>query len=239
MRDYVKEYLLKYIKSLNKDKIKTDVEADTEIELNPQEMFKEIFTKIINRDNSAGLLDYLIKETDFFVAPASTAYHNAFESGLVEHSLNVFYRLRQLVASSNLEKTFSDETIAIVSLLHDICKTNVYSLDYRNVKVYSDNGTKFDKKGRFDWEMQEIFMFKENLNLSHGAKSLYLIQLFMGLNADEAVAIQRHMGGYDFPGSSVTDPYALSAFRPFPLSLLLHTADTWATFLDEDEPNDK
>lgn len=229
MREYVKNGLKDYAQSLG-------AEFDPGIHISAQMLFIEIFSRVVKRDNAEGLLNYLKIETDFFTAPASTKFHNSFDQGLVEHSLNVFYRLRQLVAASHLEIEYSDETLAIIALLHDVCKTNVYTLDYRNVKIYSPLGTKHDAKGSFDWEMVETYMYKENIHLSHGTKSLYIIQNFMSLTQDEAVAIQRHMGGYDFPGTSVVDPYAIAAFRPVPLALLLFTADSWATFIDEDEP---
>lgn len=37
------------------------------------------------------------------------------------------------------------ESVAIVSLLHDICKTQSYKMEFKDQKVYSDHGTKFDK----------------------------------------------------------------------------------------------
>ena len=54
--------------------------------------FEAIFKENITREGADRLLEWLQK-TDFFLAPASTRYHNAFEGGLVKHSVNVYKAL--------------------------------------------------------------------------------------------------------------------------------------------------
>ena len=95
-----------------------------------KEQFLAIFD-LIKRPGKEKLLEY-IEKTDFFTAPASTKYHGAYSGGLVEHSLNVFKRM-------NEHNRYSTETLAIVSLLHDLCKADFYKVDYKNVK--QPNGT--------------------------------------------------------------------------------------------------
>ena len=56
--------------------------------------FIEIYTKNIHREGSKELLEYLIK-SDFFVAPASTQFHSAYEGGLAELSINVYNLTQQ------------------------------------------------------------------------------------------------------------------------------------------------
>ena len=63
---------------------------------NAKDKFIEIFTKNITREGASDLLEFL-KKTDFFVAPASTQFHNAFEGGLCEHSINVYNRFLNAV----------------------------------------------------------------------------------------------------------------------------------------------
>ena len=103
-----------------------------------KEEFISIYTQNITRDGADKLLDFLENKSDFFTAPASTRYHNAFEGGLLRHSLNVYHCLcayleRERV-KSEYHLTASPETTAIVSLLHDVCKVNFYRVGYRNVK---------------------------------------------------------------------------------------------------------
>lgn len=61
----------------------------------------------------------------------------AQEGGLCTHSVNVYERLLSLVKADlgdGYAEVYSDETLAIVGLLHDVCKVNTYVVDYRNVK---------------------------------------------------------------------------------------------------------
>ena len=47
-----------------------------------KDKFVEIYTENIKRPGSEKLLNYLLSEnSDFFVAPASTRYHGAYEGG--------------------------------------------------------------------------------------------------------------------------------------------------------------
>ena len=104
-----------------------------------KERFIEIYNKYINREGSDKLLDYLLsKSSDFFTAPASTKFHGSYEGGLVEHSLNVYESLLDYLTRDRVKiiynLSYDDESIAIVALLHDLCKINCYKTGTRNVK---------------------------------------------------------------------------------------------------------
>ena len=97
--------------------------------MSAKEEFIEIYRENIRRDGADKLLEYLMSpSSDFFTAPASTRYHGAYEGGLVEHSLNVYECLCDYLARERVQELYgieaSEETVAIVSLLHDICKMN-------------------------------------------------------------------------------------------------------------------
>ena len=85
--------------------------------------FIELYKQYIHREGSEKLLDYLINQSDFFSAPASTRFHGSYPQGLVEHSLHVYECLKSYVERERCKDVYhmnySDETIAIVSLLHD------------------------------------------------------------------------------------------------------------------------
>ena len=102
-----------------------------------KERFIEIYNTYIKREGADRLLDYLEK-SDFFVAPASARFHCSTEGGLCEHSLNVYDALRGYLNSPRAKETYgfnySEESIAIVALLHDLCKIGVYKKGFRNVK---------------------------------------------------------------------------------------------------------
>lgn len=186
--------------------------------------FIEIYKKYITREGSDKLLEYLLSPaSDFFTAPASTRFHGNFEGGLCEHSLNVYHNLKDYMERARVKNEFglngyTDETIAISGLLHDICKINVYKKGFRNVK--DDNGV---------WQRVDTFEFEDPLPYGHGEKSVYIITGFMKLTREEAFAIRYHMGF-----ASTEDARNIgSAFEKFPLAFALNTADMEATYFLE------
>ena len=185
--------------------------------------FIRIFRENIHRDGSEKLLDWLTNKSDFFRAPASTKFHSNREGGLCEHSVKAYYRFVQnleMEYESDWEEVISAESVAIIALLHDLCKVNTYKTDYRNVKV--------DGK----WEQKPYYVTEDDLPYGHGEKSVYMISGFMRLTREEAMAINWHMGAYDqrVQGGS----YALSdAFSKFPTALIFHISDVQTTYLDE------
>lgn len=191
------------------------------IEENKQK-YLQLFSQI-KREGADKLLDY-INSTDFFVAPASGRRHSNFEGGLCLHSLNVYERFKKLIISEfgeNYQARVSDESIAIIALLHDICKVNTYTVDYRNQKVDGQ------------WVQVPYFAYKNNLPYGHGEKSVYIVSGFIRLTREEAMAINWHMGGYDPRAQGSSD--LMDAFTNFPLCVLFHIADLQATYLDEDK----
>ena len=94
-----------------------------------KERFLEIYNTYIKREGADKLLEFLLN-SDFFTAPASSRFHSAFEGGLALHSLNVYDCLKSYLETDRAKNTFgfsySEESIAIVSLLHDLCKIGVY-----------------------------------------------------------------------------------------------------------------
>lgn len=191
-----------------------------------KERFVEIFNKYIHREGADKLLEYLLSpSSDFFTAPASARFHSSYEGGLLDHSLNVYDCLDSYLKSDRAKETFSfeysDESIAIVSLLHDLCKVNVYKKGFRNVK---------DEKGA--WQRIDTFEFDDKLPYGHGEKSVYIISGYMKLTREEAFAIRYHMG-YSSP---TEDPRNVSAaFEMFPLAFALSTADSEATYYLESD----
>lgn len=189
-----------------------------------REKFLDIYSTYIKREGAQELLAWLTgTNSDFFTAPASTRYHSACEGGLLEHSINVYECLRDYLARNKVRDEFglsySDETIAIVSLLHDLCKVNVYRVSTRNVK---DPVTG-------QWKPMPYYEFDDNLPYGHGEKSVYVISGFMRLTREEAFAIRYHMGF-----SNEDDARNVGkAFELFPLALALSIADTEATYFVE------
>ena len=185
-----------------------------------KERFVSIYKEKITREGADKLLEYLLSEKcDFFTAPASTRYHSACEGGLADHSLNVYDCLVNFLPS--FEKKFGfhfdEESVAIVSLLHDLCKVNFYKTELRNVKK---NGV---------WEAVPYYTIEDNLPYGHGEKSVYIISGYMKLTREEAFAIRYHMG---FSGNE--DPGTVGrALEMYPLAHAVSVADMQASFYME------
>lgn len=195
-----------------------------------KERFIRMFKHKIHRDGSEDLLSYL-ERSDFFTAPASTRFHLSCEGGLCTHSLNVYDRLMKLLNDSeDKKKCFPSnsteeeigETVAIVSLLHDLCKTHFYVPSTRNVKN-KDTGR---------WESVPTYNIEERFPIGHGEKTNFIIQNYMKLKPEEAIAIRWHMGAYDNAVKG-GDRSLNQAWEKYPLGFMLHMADMMASHLDE------
>lgn len=181
--------------------------------------FKAVYNTNIKRYGKDGLLKYL-EQGGFFTAPASTRFHGSYPGGLVEHSNNVFRWMFKILEQSDIERNrdkpqekqttlYSIETLAVVSLLHDVCKMDEYHKDDEGkYKRYTD------------------FPF------GHGEKSVVLISRYIDLSPEEMLAIRWHMGGFDYAtrgGCYDMD----NAYKQSKLAAMLHIADIAATHLTE------
>ena len=173
---------------------------------------KEEFIELLkqtNREGMENLIEFLKNKTDFFEAPASTRFHGSFKGGLLEHSMKVYEILKQKAGDS--------ESVRIIALLHDICKTNFYKVDYRNAK--NEQGV---------WEKVPYYTIEDTIPYGHGEKSVMMISEFIKLTPEERYAIRWHMG--------FTEPKELyttigQAYKKYPLALYTHEADLEATYI--------
>ena len=120
--------------------------------MNAKEEFIQIYTENIHREGADKFLEFLeSSHSDFFTAPASTRFHGNMYGGLCQHSLNVYHCLKDYLSRNRVKDVYgmdySEETIALVSLLHDVCKINVYKKGVRNKKI---NG---------QWQQVDVFEF--------------------------------------------------------------------------------
>lgn len=194
---------------------------------NLQEQFLAIARNDIRREGIEDLLKYL-QESDFFEAPASTKYHGSYEGGLVQHCIDVYNALHDelsFIYGDNYLGVYSEETIAIVSLFHDLCKVGRYKAGTRNVK---DPVTK-------QWHEEPTYFYNdEAFEMGHGAASVYTVQKFINLEDFEAQAIFWHMGAYDISNYSNLNGLS-SAFEKNTLAFALHRADMMATYVIDNE----
>ena len=104
----------------------------------------------------------------------------------------------------------------LLALLHDICKTNFYKVDYRNAK-----------NARGEWEKVPYYAVEDTIPYGHGEKSVMMLTEYIKLTNEEKYSIRWHMG--------FTEPKELygtlgEAYKKYPAALLLHEADLESTY---------
>ena len=198
----------------------------TEINItNNERAFVARVRRFIKRDGIDDLLEHLLNETDFFYAPCSTRYHLCVEGGLVEHSLHVDQIFDTLC--EKFRPQFSTESRHLVALFHDLCKYHCYDPAKKSRKT-----GRTLPNGKPEWEDYVGYDFVEEFPYGHGEKSVYLLQKFIKLTDEEAMAIRWHMGFSDatFKGGQQS---VSNAMRLYPVIALLHAADIIATSEEE------
>lgn len=172
--------------------------------------------KSIQRDGIDDLMKWL-ETGDFFTAPASSRFHGAYVGGLLQHSLNVYDELKRIL-DAYPEIKCSEESAVICALFHDFCKINFYTTEKRNRKNEAGQWESYDA-----YKIDEKFCFG-----GHGSKSVFLIQHFIKLTPEEAVAINCHMSAFD--NANVGNSY-----EQFPFAWALSMADQAACYILENE----
>ena len=174
--------------------------------------FKELYNANIKREGAKELLEFLENKTDFFTAPASTHFHGAIPEGLCLHSINVYKCLKEHF-KGNVPNA---ESIAIVSLLHDLCKINCYIESTRKVQ-------REDKS----WETVACYKWNpDKIVYGHGEESVLMINSFMKLTKEENFAIRYHMGAF-----MQNDIRALSnVYSNYKLAFYLHVSDMKSSY---------
>lgn len=185
---------------------------------------KERFINLLRSTKREGIEDLIewLETTDFYVAPASTKFHGNYEGGLLEHSLNVYDMLNSEV-NKIMSKTenikINQDSVILVALLHDLCKTNLYKIDYRNTK---------NEYGQ--WIKVPYYTTEDNEPYGHGEKSVMLALEFIKLTKEEMYSIRWHMG---FTEGKEQYNYISATYNKYDLAVLTHIADLKASYLLE------
>ncbi|MGN1126491.1 MAG: HD domain-containing protein [Ruminococcus sp.] len=182
----------------------------------------------VNRKGVDKLVQF-IEKSDFYTAPASTKYHLSCEGGLLQHSLNVYDMLKLKAEQEPFKSKLANvtpESIVIVSLLHDICKTYFYKKTTRNVKN--------EQTGQ--WEKIPYYTVEDKIPYGHGEKSVMMIEKYIELTNQERYAIRWHMG---FTEPKENYSMLSAAMEKYPLLLALMEADLEASTLLEDKNGNK
>ena len=172
-----------------------------------------------------------LERLGFFAAPASTKFHLNVKGGLMQHSWNVcntalMLRDQMILMKPELEAKLPVESVIIASLLHDVCKSNIYKDAILNRK--NDQGY---------WEKVPGYEVDySSLPLGHGEKSvIMLLTLGLKLTRDEMLAIRWHMTAWDLAFHSLEQKNNLQMARETaPLCTIIQTADGLSSALLED-----
>lgn len=179
-------------------------------------------------------MENVIKHLDrlgFFVAPASTKFHLSVKGGLMEHSWNVcntalMLREQMIQMKPELAEKLPEQSVIIASLLHDVCKSNIYKETLLNRK--NDQGY-WEKVPGYDVDYS-------GLPLGHGEKSvIMLLTLGLKLTKDEMLAIRWHMNAWELAFQSAEQKSNIQKAREIaPLCTIIQAADGLATALLEE-----
>lgn len=189
------------------------------------ETHKEVFCNLLRSTKREGI-EQVIRELDsigYFEAPASANHHLNITGGLMEHSLNVCgaaldLRSVMLTRRPDLEESLSRESVIIASLLHDVCKSNIY----KNTLVSRKNDQGY-------WIKEPGYSVDcSDLPLGHGEKSvIMLLSWGLKLTRDEMLAIRWHMTAWDLAFQSYEQKTNLEKARETtPLCYIVQCADS-------------
>lgn len=161
-----------------------------------------------HRKGIENVINWLDSEPSFFEVPASTTNHDNFRHGLAIHSLAVYNEALALweQCPDDFKKTYPIDSLVIATLLHDVCKKDVYYI--------GEDGLSHS--------------IKENRDKGHGLRSVQLLEeQGLELTEDEKQAIWWHMGKYEVSRPQYTELYEAS-IRKGCFSELCHKADSTA-----------
>lgn len=172
-----------------------------------------------------------LEQLGFFQAPASAGHHLNVPGGLVQHSLNVYHMAQGAKANvlqlrPELADKFRDDSIIIATLLHDVCKAEIYKPAIKKRKTLM--GFWEDYKG-YETDYSTFPM-------GHGEKSvIQLLRWGLELTEDEMLAIRWHMTAWDLPFQSYEAKECINKAKDkSPLLTLVQTADGLASGILED-----
>lgn len=193
---------------------------------------KEEFLELLRSTKRDGIEDVItdLEELGFFSAPASAGHHLNVEGGLVLHSINtckaalaIWEGMKPLEPS--LATEVKRDSIIIASLLHDVCKSDIYK---RSIKKR--------KNALGQWEDCEGYKVSyKDFPMGHGEKSVILLLCSgLDLSDDEMLAIRWHMGAWGINMNSYEDERCYDTARAlYPLVSIIQTADGLAAAILE------
>lgn len=197
-----------------------------------KQMFCYYLNNFVKRENSKikELLEVL-ETYGFFSSPASIDSTYNYEGGLCELCLNTYKRFSTMCHNEN--SNIPEDTICILGLLLNIGRLDMFEKYSRNVKVYTEDGNKYDENGKFKWTVKYEFAFKKNEDkmfaVSGEQLTLLLLQNNIQLTEPEIIAILNSDCGTN---KGYVDRNLMNTLVSVPITVVLHSALLLATYLD-------
>ena len=170
--------------------------------------------------DTEGLIDCL-DSSDFFYAPATSKYHGSYPGGLCEHSLRVYKTLCRL--NETFACGYSDRTLKLVGLLHDLSKVDYYEEYSRNVK-----------NAFGQWEQVKEYRIKDASSRQLGDKGVNAflqVSKYFPLTEEETMALIYQYAGAD---KSECSEDVLSILDKYSLTALIHVADILSVYVEKE-----
>ena len=185
---------------------------------------KQVFNELLRSTGREGVENVIsnLEALGFYEAPASAGHHLNEPEGLLEHSLNVCSVATQIAPvlmgmKIGLNERLPEESIILATLLHDVCKAEIYKPAIKKRKTPMGYWQEYNG---YDVSYNEFPM-------GHGEKSVIrLLQWGLKMTDDEMMAIRWHMGAWDLAFQSYEAKECLNiASTKCPLLKLLQASD--------------
>lgn len=197
------------------------------------ENLKKLFIERLLSTRREGMENVIsnLERLGFFTAPASTKFHLSIPGGLMLHSWNVcntalMLRDQMILMKPELQEKLPIDSVIIASLLHDVCKSDIYKETLLNRK--NDQGF-WEKVPGYEADCS-------NFPMGHGEKSvIMLVTMGLKLTKDEMLAIRWHMTAWELAFQSFEQKANLQSARTIaPLCVIVQSADGLASALLEE-----
>lgn len=139
-----------------------------------------------------------VRSTDFYTAPASIKWHEAYIGGLLVHTLKAYVQLCGLRQVPKFRSVVDDQwwSAVFAILTHDWCKIGRYEQYLKNIPPDDECP---------DWHQEYAYRTKDDdvVRFGHGPQSLIVAMQLCGsskltsLTFEEMAAIRWHMDGWD------------------------------------------
>ena len=177
--------------------------SDLQLKEKLQKRFND-FEKFVN---------YIVSNTGYINAPASTRYHLSISHGLLVHSNSVTKTMIKI--NNALQANIPLYKLINVGLFHDLGKSDDYIENQPT-----------EKQKAAGYKATPPYLFNEKEINPHESESLYIMQKYIDIDEDEWIAILYHNSPYD--------RVEKINFKQNMLHTILQYSDYWSTlYLEE------